>query len=115
MSKYKNTETMKIAEAAKLMHKNPCFIRQGIIDGRLEFGRAVCSNGRWNFYINRNKFLKLQVFSLSRRTKMERCNYCPLRNHCLTQKKETDTCDDMIRRYNASLLLPPQYVERSAF
>lgn len=23
MSKYKNTETMKIAEAAKLMHKNP--------------------------------------------------------------------------------------------
>nr|DAX99690.1 MAG TPA: Protein of unknown function (DUF2800) [Caudoviricetes sp.] len=46
---------------------------------------------------------------------MERCNYCPLRSHCLTQKKETDTCDDMIRRYNASLLLPPQYVERSAF
>lgn len=59
MSKYKNTETMKIAEAAKLMHKNPCFIRQGIIDGRLEFGRAVCSNGRWNFYINRNKFFEV--------------------------------------------------------
>ena len=50
---------MKIAEAAKLMHKNPCFIRQGIIDGRLEFGRAVCSNGRWNFYINRNKFFEV--------------------------------------------------------
>lgn len=51
-----NTEVMKVSEAAKLMHKNPCFIRQGLIDKRFSFGSAVCHNGRWNFYINRKKF-----------------------------------------------------------
>lgn len=54
--KYKNTDTLKIADAAKLMHKNPCFVRQGLIDGRFSFGSAVYQNGRWNFYINRQKF-----------------------------------------------------------
>lgn len=39
--KYKNTDTLKIADAAKLMHKNPCFVRQGLIDGRFSFGSAV--------------------------------------------------------------------------
>lgn len=27
-TKYENTETMKVIDAAKLMHKNPSFVRQ---------------------------------------------------------------------------------------
>lgn len=56
MVEHKNTETLTVAEAAKLMHKNPCFVRQGLIDGRLKFGSAVFSKNRWNFYINRARF-----------------------------------------------------------
>lgn len=56
MAEYENTETLKVTEAAKLMHKNPCFVRQGLIDKRFSFGSAVYQNGRWNFYINRQKF-----------------------------------------------------------
>lgn len=56
MAEYQNTETLKVTEAAKLMHKNPCFVRQGLIDKRFSFGSAVYHNGRWNFYINRQKF-----------------------------------------------------------
>lgn len=36
---------------------------------------------------------------------------CPLYPYCITQKTEYETCDDMVRRYNAGLLLPPEYVE----
>lgn len=53
---YENTEIMKVAEAAALMHKNPEFVRQGLIDKRFGFGSAVFHNGRWNFYINKQKF-----------------------------------------------------------
>ena len=57
---YKNTETMTVAEAAKLMRKYPCFVRQGLIDKRFGFGYAVKMAGkineRWNYYINRKKF-----------------------------------------------------------
>lgn len=53
---YENTETLKVTDAATLMHKNPCFIRQGLIDKRFGFGYAVFNNGRWNFYINKQKF-----------------------------------------------------------
>lgn len=56
MAEYENTETLKVTEAAALMHKNPCFVRQGLIDKRFGFGSAVYHNGRWNFYINRQKF-----------------------------------------------------------
>lgn len=56
--KYKNTERMKVVEAAALMHKSPCFVRQGLIDKRFSFGSAVFQNGRWNFYINRKKFFE---------------------------------------------------------
>ena len=56
MAEYENTETLKVTEAAALMHKNPCFVRQGLIDKRFSFGSAVYHNGRWNFYINRQKF-----------------------------------------------------------
>lgn len=55
---YTNTETLKVSEAAALMHKNPCFVRQGLIDKRFGFGSAVLNNGRWNFYINRHKFFE---------------------------------------------------------
>lgn len=56
MTEHKNTEIMKVAEAASLMHKNPEFVRQGLIDKRFSFGSAVFHNGRWNFYINRQRF-----------------------------------------------------------
>lgn len=56
LADYENTETLKVVEAATLMHKNPCFIRQGLIDKRFGFGYAVFNNGRWNFYINKQKF-----------------------------------------------------------
>lgn len=35
---------------------------------------------------------------------------CP---YCITKKHEHETCDDMVRRYNAGLLLPPEYVEET--
>ena len=56
MAEYENTETLKVTEVAKLMHKNPCFVRQGLIHKRFSFGSAVYHNGRWNFYINAQKF-----------------------------------------------------------
>lgn len=56
VGEHKNTEIMKVAEAASLMHKNPEFVRQGLIDKRFDFGSAVFHNGRWNFYINRQRF-----------------------------------------------------------
>ncbi len=40
---------------------------------------------------------------------------CPLYRYCLTQKGEWESCDDMVRKYNASLLIPPKYIEGSVF
>lgn len=54
---FENTETLKVEEAAQLMHKNPSFVRKGLQDGRFDFGYAVFSKGRWNYYINRKKFI----------------------------------------------------------
>lgn len=34
---------------------------------------------------------------------------CPLKSYCLTQKHEYQSCDDMVRLYNAGLLLPPEF------
>jgi hypothetical protein len=45
---------------------------------------------------------------------MKRCKNCPLLRYCLTQKAEWDTCDDMVRKFNANLLLPPVHLERSS-
>lgn len=45
---------------------------------------------------------------------MSCCENCPLLNYCLTQKAEWDSCDDMVRRYNANLLIPPEHIERSS-
>lgn len=35
---------------------------------------------------------------------------CPLLHFCITQKHDYESCDDMVRRYNAGLLLPPEFV-----
>ena len=42
---------------------------------------------------------------------MSCCENCPLLKYCITQKAEWDSCDDMVRRYNANLLLPPEIIE----
>lgn len=55
---YENTDTLKVEEAAKLMHKNPSFVRCGLRDKRFNFGCAVFHNGRWNYYINKQKFFE---------------------------------------------------------
>lgn len=39
---------------------------------------------------------------------MKCCKNCPLLHYCLTQKKEWESCNDMLLRYNAGLLLPPE-------
>lgn len=58
MSRYVNTETLKVTEAAALMGKNPMFVRMGLRNQRFGFGFAVYGNGRWNYYINRKKFFE---------------------------------------------------------
>lgn len=40
---------------------------------------------------------------------------CPLFEICLTQKKEDYTCDYMVFLYNAGLLMPPEFIEKSVF
>lgn len=39
---------------------------------------------------------------------MESCKTCPLLHYCLTQKGEWESCNDMLLRYNAGLLLSPE-------
>lgn len=46
---------------------------------------------------------------------MDICNDCPLLPYCLTQKAEHESCNDMMSRYNAGLLMPPEMVERSVY
>jgi hypothetical protein len=45
----------------------------------------------------------------------ERCKTCPLYRYCITQKKDHDSCADMVSRYNANLLIPPELIENSSF
>ena len=40
---------------------------------------------------------------------------CPLKEFCLTQKHEYESCADMVSRYNAGLLISPEYINQSAF
>lgn len=42
-------------------------------------------------------------------------NECSMYEYCLTQKHDYETCADMVSRYNAGLLLAPEYVKNSAF
>lgn len=39
---------------------------------------------------------------------MKRCKNCPLLAYCITQKKDYESCVDMVQRYNNGLLLPPE-------
>ena len=41
-------------------------------------------------------------------SEIENHSNCPLHKYCLTQKKEYESCQDMINRYNAGLLIPPK-------
>lgn len=34
---------------------------------------------------------------------------CLLYPYCITQKHEWESCNDMVSRYNARLLLPPEF------
>lgn len=48
---------VKIEEAARIMHKSPQFVRVGIQQGILPFGRAIkVSENRWNYHISRKEF-----------------------------------------------------------
>ena len=44
-----------------------------------------------------------------------KCENCPLIEFCLTQKHDWESCADMVFRYNAGLLLSPEYIAKSAF
>lgn len=51
--------------------------------------------------------------------KIKECPYgnresCCLVEHCVTQKHEYDSCVDMVSKYNAGLLLPPEYIKKSS-
>lgn len=38
----------------------------------------------------------------------ERCENCILKQYCITQRHSYESCDDMVQRYNAGLLIPPE-------
>ena len=46
---------------------------------------------------------------------MKSCKDCPLLKYCLTQKHEYESCLDMMSRYNAGLLKPPEFVNVGDF
>ena len=46
---------------------------------------------------------------------MDCCEECFLLPYCLTQKAEYESCNDMLLKYNANLLLQPEMVEKSVF
>lgn len=41
-------------------------------------------------------------------SEIENHSNCPLHKYCLTQKKGYESCQDMMNRYNAGLLIPPE-------
>lgn len=45
-----------VAEAARLMNKNPQFIRVGLQKGILPFGYAVQTSSKWSYFISPLKF-----------------------------------------------------------
>lgn len=66
---YENTETLKVEEAAKLMHKNPSFVRCGLRDKRFNFGCAFIITAGGITTSTAASFLKKQV------SKKRRCRY----------------------------------------
>ena len=48
---------LNVEEAAKILRKNPQFVRIGLQQNRLPFGNAIKSpSGRWNYVIYPEKF-----------------------------------------------------------
>ena len=45
-----------VAEAARLMNKNPQFVRVGLQRGILPFGYAVQTSSKWTYFISPVKF-----------------------------------------------------------
>lgn len=47
---------LSVAEAARLMNKNPQFIRIGLQKNILPFGYAVQTSSKWSYFISPSKF-----------------------------------------------------------
>ena len=51
--------TISVEDAAKIIEKNPQYIRFGLQQGRLPFGSAVQKpNGKWSYNIIKSKLLE---------------------------------------------------------
>ncbi len=48
-----------VAEAARLMNKNPQFVRVGLQRGILPFGYAVQTSSKWTYFISPVKFTEV--------------------------------------------------------
>ena len=63
----KRVETLTPEQAGKIIGKNPEYIRALLRQGKVNWGTAVESKrGRWNYNIIRSKFLKYDIFRISR-------------------------------------------------
>lgn len=52
-------ERITVMEAAKIMGKDPMFVRRGLIAGKLPFGIAQKGRGnRYSYYINPKQFFE---------------------------------------------------------
>lgn len=49
-------KTLTVAEAARLMNKNPQFVRIGLQKGIFPFGYAVQTSSQWSYFISPSKF-----------------------------------------------------------
>ena len=61
MKEIERVETMTTIDAAKMIGKNPEFIRAGLRQGVFNFGSAVPpkeKGGKWNYNIIKSKFLE---------------------------------------------------------
>lgn len=63
---------LKIEEAAKLMNKSQQFVRIGLQRGLLPFGTAIKKNGKYNYYISREKFEEYTGIKIERTNLNER-------------------------------------------
>lgn len=52
------------AQAARLMHKRPAFVRQGLRDGVFPWGYAVKTGTRYSYYISPAKFTEYTGISI---------------------------------------------------
>lgn len=49
-------DRISVIEVAKAMKASPQFVRIGLQQGRLPFGYAVKTSGRWTYWISRERF-----------------------------------------------------------